>query len=261
MSQNEEWKDYWVTSICELRGVDIFIRGYSLPELIGKYSYGSVLFLTLKGRLPNKLEEEMMEALLCALPDHAFIAAAVPAARFVASGNPNLTAGLAAGVLAMGSQATSPEGAGRLIYRADEMREKENLSITDVADLIVNEYRENKKRIPGMGLPVGIEYDVRGKKLREIAEKKGLIGPKTLIYENIREKLSKGLKRNIPINVDGRMACILCEMDFDPLEMGGIAAISYLPGILAHVIEEMKGGKPLRILPDIITKYSGIPPR
>jgi citrate synthase len=261
MSETEEWKEYWTTDICELKGVDIFIRGYSLPEIIGKYSYGSVLFLALKGRLPNKLEGEMMEALLCAIIDHAFIAAAVPAARFVVSGNPNLTAGLAAGILAMGSQATSPEEAGRLIYRADEMVKKENLSIKKVADLIVSEYRKNRKRIPGLGLPVGTEYDVRDKRLREIAEQKGLIGQKTLIYEAVRERLSESIKRDMPINVDGRMACVLCEMDFDPLEMGGMAALSYLPGILAHVIEEMKGGKPLRILPDLITKYTGVPPR
>ena len=55
--------------------------------------------------------------------------------------------------------------------------------------------------------------------------------------------------KEIPLNIDGMMACVLNEMRFDPLEMAGITAVSYVCGIIAHVVEEIKEGVPLRIIP------------
>jgi citrate synthase len=55
--------------------------------------------------------------------------------------------------------------------------------------------------------------------------------------------------KEIPLNIDGIMACVLNKMGFDPLEMAGISAVSYMCSIIAHVVEEIKEGVPLRIIP------------
>ncbi|MBI2977085.1 MAG: hypothetical protein HYY33_09055 [Chloroflexi bacterium] len=51
-------------------------------------------------------------------------------------------------------------------------------------------------------------------------------------------------------------------MDFDPLEMAGIGALAVLPGVIAHVVEEIRDGVPLRVIPDVLgSKYVGEPER
>jgi len=52
------------------------------------------------------------------------------------------------------------------------------------------------------------------------------------------------------------------ELNFDPLEMAGIGALSVLPGVIAHVVEEIRAGVPLRVIPDELgSKYIGAPER
>ena len=57
--------------------------------------------------------------------------------------------------------------------------------------------------------------------------------------------------------MDGALACIMTEMGLKPLQMVSIAVLAVLPGILAHVIEEIEEGKPLRIVRDEDQDYLG----
>jgi citrate synthase len=54
---------------------------------------------------------------------------------------------------------------------------------------------------------------------------------------------------------------IMVEMGFKPLQMVSVAALAVLPGILAHVIEEIEDGKPLRIVRDEDQDYIGLSDR
>ena len=54
----------------------------------------------------------------------------------------------------------------------------------------------------------------------------------------------------------GMMAAVMVEMGFTPAEMTGIAAISSLPGVVAHVSEELQSKVRIRIVPDDIAHYS-----
>ena len=67
--------------------------------------------------------------------------------------------------------------------------------------------------------------------------------------------------KEIPINTDGMMAAVMAELGFDPLEMEALGVVSYLPGIIGHTIEELKSGQIVRIIPPIITEYTGPPER
>ena len=49
----------------------------------------------------------------------------------------------------------------------------------------------------------------------------------------------------------------MTEMGFRPLQMVSIAVLAVLPGILAHVIEEIEEGKPLRIVRDEDADFLG----
>ena len=89
----------WQTKVSRVMEGKVLIRGYSHEKLIGDYSYAEGVFLTLRGELPTRREGRMMDAMLMSLLDHGFVAASVLAARYAASGNPQLVPGTAAGLL------------------------------------------------------------------------------------------------------------------------------------------------------------------
>lgn len=64
--------------------------------------------------------------------------------------------------------------------------------------------------------------------------------------------------RQFPINVDGAMGMVLSELGFAPKEMPGIASMSFLPGMIAHAVEETSGKIKLRVIDG---KYTGEPER
>lgn len=233
---------YLKTNIGVVKAGKILVRGYPLEELIGNLTYAGVLYLVLKGEIPKPREEKMMNAVLTGITDHFFINAAVPAARFVVTGNPAFPmAGVVAGMLSLGSVTGSPQGTGEFVEKAYRFMKENHLSITEAADRIVGKMKEEKKRIPGFGHRIHPEGDIRAIRLRQLAKKYGFIGERTRLYEQINKRINETSNgKQIPINIDGMMGVILAELGIDPLYMAGIGAISFFPGIIAHVVEEIK---------------------
>ena len=52
---------------------------------------------------------------------------------------------------------------------------------------------------------------------------------------------------SLPTNIDGMLGCVLTDLGFRPAEMPGIAALSFMPGIIAHCVEEATEPPRLRI--------------
>ena len=245
-----KWDDYWRTGISHAIEKTCLIRGYPLEEIIENITYTETLYLTLRGELPTKEETRLLNAVLCSIPDHQFVASTAPAARFAASAFPDSPIpGIAAGILTMGSYTVSPQDSADFINESHEMMVSEGLSIEEAATRIAAECIKNKKRIPGFGHPTYRKVDPRSEALRKVAQESGFWGEKSQIYEAVHKEFVRVTGKEIPLNIDGMMACVLNEMGFDPLEMAGIAAVSYMCGIIAHVVEEIKEGVPLRIIP------------
>lgn len=204
----------------------------------------------------------MTDALLMSLLDHGFVAASVLAARYCASGNPQFIPATAVGLLTAGSNTISPQHSAQFIEDAYRRMLDEGLSVEATAGHVVEEVRARKRRIPGFGHPTHKGEDFRATKLWKIAAECGFVGDKTRLYQAIHaEFLRVTGKQGICINVDGAMACIMTEMGFRPMEMVAIAMLAVLPGIMAHVIEEIEEGIPLRIVPDEGMDYLGAPER
>jgi citrate synthase len=257
---NDRWAGYWRTSIGFAGENEILVRGYPLEELIGNVSYSEGVMLALKGRMPSEPEKSVLDAVLVCLLDHGFISATVPAARFVASANPSVQAGVAAGVLAMGQNAVSPAHACALIDDALARRDA-GADPDDVAAAIVTEYRSDKRRLPGFGHPSHTDGDPRAVRIEEVAAEAGFVSARLDMYKRIHgEFVRQSGRTDIPINIDGMMAAVLPEMGFTPDEITVLAMLSYLPGIAAHVLEEINDGVPLRIIPPTTSAYDG-PPR
>ena len=245
-----KWNDYWQTKISHAVEKTCLIRGYPLEEIIANLTYTETLFLTLRGDLPTEKETRLLNAVLCSIPDHQFMASTAPAARFTASAFPDSPIpGIASGILTMGSYTVSPQDSADFINSSHEMMVSQGLGIKEAATRAVAEYLKNKRRIPGLGHPTYRKTDPRSEALKKVAQECGFWGEKSQLYEAIHREFVKVAGREISVNVDGMIACVLNEMGFDPLEMVGIAAVSYMCGIIAHVVEEIKEGVPLRIIP------------
>lgn len=257
--KNGDWSDYWRTAISYAPAHKILIRGYPLPEICGNLTFAETLYLTLRGEIPDEKTSKMLDALLCCVIDHQFITATTVAGRYIASANPDsIVPGIAGSILTAGRNTWSPQESAKLINDAYDMMHREGLSIEETAKKVAQSYYEGKITLPGLGHPTHKKFDPRAERLRELSQLYGLWKEKSQLYGAIHRAYCEISGRNIAINADGMMACVMNELGLEPNEMVGIAILAYMPGIIAHVIEEIKDGVPLRVIPEALgSKYVG----
>ncbi|MCC6190044.1 MAG: citryl-CoA lyase [Anaerolineales bacterium] len=261
--ESGDWSDYWRTAVSFVEPHKVLIRGYPIEEICKHLTYAEMCWLTIRGELPSPAQARVMDALLCCMPDHQFVAAHTPAARFTASAFPESPIpGIASAVLTMGSNTVSPQESARLILATVERMAAEDLSAADAARRMVQEYLEAGRRLPGLGHPTHKREDMRASALRSVTVAAGLWGDKCQVYEAIHDAFCELTGKQLPINIDGMMAAVMTQLGFDPLEMAGIGALAVLPGVIAHVVEEIREGVPLRVIPDALgSVYVGEPER
>jgi citrate synthase len=260
----EKYKNYWKTGISLLRRNEIYLRGYPLEEISGRVSYVDAIILLLRGELPGEVESKVVNAIFTSAMDHQFLNATALATRVVASANPDPIVGIAAGVLAFGKVTAGVPG-----YVVEMINEyypdgDSPEAIEEAAKRLVTDYRSRGQRIWGFGHPLhdmlGPHYTFRSQLLRDRIEEAGLpVNRKIAFYEAAHTVFVDVVGRNLPINVDGLMGAAFAELGYDPLEAFALAPFTMLPGLVAHAVEEIREGSPLRIVPE--SEYVGHPPR
>lgn len=256
------WQGYFRSAICDVKPNEIRIRGYRLEDLMGNYSYAEIVALVLKGELPGPKEAAVTDAILSSIISHGFVNSSEAVARYVAAGNPSPIAACAAGILGIGFyQAGAARYVAEFIHEARGRVEAEcGGRMEEGAVKVAEDCISRKRRIPGFGHPVHTA-DPRAVRLFELAQRHDCIGPQTQLYRAIHAAFVDLRGKDIVINADGAAGALLTDFGYDPLHMEVLMAISFLPGILASAVEEIKEGTPFRILPDPITQYAGVGPR
>ena len=237
----------WKTGVAgQIDGTTV-LRGYPLDELIGNISFPDAIYLVLKGELPSAPESKMMNAMLTACIDHGIAPPSVVAARTVFSGGNSLNSAVAAGALTLG------DFHGGAIEQCMKMFQE--LVTTEVADVRqlakdkVAEMRAAKRRFPGFGHKL-YKRDPRTVRMLELAEEFGFGGPFIHFAVGVQDALEESMNRAMPLNVDGAIAAILCDMGFDWKVGKGFFIIARIPGVVAHIVEEWSREKPFRRLPE-----------
>lgn len=251
-----EIRPYWTSSISDIAPDDVYVRGYPLRSLIGTLPFSAITVLMIRGKMPTPGEARMMDVILCSILDYALHKSGTVAARYVVSVNPQMTAGLGAAVLAAGEHALSPEDTGRFIIESHRAWQASGETMERFAAGLVERLRAERKRIPGFGHPVFRGIDPRAQRLRDEAVANGVWNESGALYEAVHRAFRQAAgKPDIVINDVGMMACILAGMGFTPQEMAGIAILSTIPGIVAHISEEVRSGVRNRIVPDSTVEY------
>jgi citrate synthase len=172
-----------------------------------------------------------------------------------------LNAALAGGMLAISKHhGGAIEDCMQLIQEA--VRRKREMKKTDheMAVLLVKEYKDRNKRFPGFGHRIHTK-DPRAVKLFQIASELGVAGENVGMAKAIEEAMEKESGKRLPINVDGAIAALLCEMNFPPKLANAFFMLARFPGLVAHVHEEQTRMRPMRFINPKEHEYDGIPER
>jgi citrate synthase len=246
----------WGSSITKTGENVIVTKGYRQSDLIGDVSFAGVVFLLLKGELPTKAQERMMDAIIVASIDHGVNAPTALASRVVASGGVPLPTAVSAGLLAIGdSHGGAIEKCAKLLLENVKKAHEASTSAGEVAKSIVRDAKEQKKRLPGFGHRVHTD-DPRTKKLLKLAKELKIAGEHVELAEAIQKELSIGGK-SLPINVDGAIAAATADMGFDWRMGKGFFLIGRAAGLVAQVYEEQSRYKPMRHIARADYDYDG----
>ncbi|MEU1595159.1 citryl-CoA lyase [Streptomyces sp. NPDC005708] len=247
---------YWRSGVSEIADGSVFIRGYRLDDLIGA-SFTSTTYLLIRGELPTPEQTRVLDAVLTAVLDYALEKPGTTAARFVVSSNPNMQAGLATAVLAAGDYSLSPEATARFALKLhDEFIASGSADKAAFAQAAVERMRQRKERIPGLGHPVFKKVDPRAQALRKIAVDAGMWTETADLYEAVHVAFAAlPGKAEIPINDVGMIALLCVNLGFTPEESTALAVLGTLPGVVAHISEELSSGRPIRVVPNKDVEY------
>jgi citrate synthase len=152
------------------------------------------------------------------------------------------------------------EGCMKVLLEAVARKREQGQDALAAARELVAEYRGQKKRVPGYGHRIHSD-DPRTRRLFAICREQGLAGEYIEMGEALRQAMKESLGKDLPMNVDGAIAAVLCELDFAP-EMGnGLFAIARTVGLTAHVFDEITRQRPMRRISPTAQEYDGPPER
>lgn len=251
-----ETPKYWSSAVSDVQDNTVYIRGYDLGDLIGKLSFADATYLMIRGELPTVGQAKMIEGVLCSVLDYSLRKPGTAAARFCVSSNPSMVAGLATAVLSAGEYSLAPDQTA-IFLNATLAAAKQAASMDEAAATLVEGMRARKERVPGLGHPAFKYTDPRAQQLKQLAIETGVWGETCEWYEAVHKAFTtQANKPEIVINEVGMLGAILAQMGFTPAEMTGLAVISTLPGVIAHISEEMQSKVRIRVIPDDQVDYA-----
>lgn len=253
---------HWATNLSYSTENGIIIRGYDLVQLIGVVPFPSVLYLLFTGELPDPKIAKLIDALMVASIDHGPGAPSALAARTAASGGAPLGAAAAAGLLTLNKfHGAAVEDSMEALQRVIDLCEGRHDGLDHAADMVVEEWRQAGRRIAGFGHRQHKKLDPRLEKLFELAREAEVTGMHLEAAQAIVRALKRGTGKNLPINIDGATAAILCEIGFPACLSNALFMVARLTGILAHANEEITRMPPMRRIDPVNHGYDGPPAR
>jgi citrate synthase len=248
---------HWKTAITDVKPNKVCLRGYPIDQLMGKVSFAQAIYLVLKGEFPSPEVGRLVDAIFVSSVDHGASPPSVLTARTVASTGAELNSAVAAGVTAISRFHGGAIEEGMILFLeiARRMKEKK-ASEREAAREVLQEMKKKGMRASGFGHRIHTQ-DPRTEKLFALAEKLGLAGKFVRIARAVEKLLEELMGKRLPINVDGAIAALLCELDI-PSEIGNaFFIIARVPGLVAHIHEERTRMRPMRKIDPQDFEYDG----
>lgn len=257
-----EVADWWATSVSRMAPGVVELRGRPVQQLIGTTSLAEMIWLMLRGDVPQPRRAALLEAALVAGVDHGPHAPSIAAARMAATCGIGLNNAVATGVNLLGD---SHGGAGQQCVEVlIEIcaRQDEGMELDAAVGEVLAAWRTRSRYIPGFGHrfhPVDPRRDpLLG--LVDAAVRDGVVdGRYAAAARAVERVLNQPGRRPVPMNVDGATAVIYAELGFPAPLARGLFVLSRSIGILAHAWEETEQGRRNKgpIPPSILPTYLG----
>lgn len=248
---------HWKTAITDVKPNKIALRGYPVDKLMGQITFSQAIYLVLKGEMPTPEVGKLIDAIFVSSVDHGGSPPSVLTARTVKSTGAELNSAIAAGVLAISRYHGGAIEEGMRLFKeiAKKMGEM-GLDRDEATRKVLMEMKEKKKRASGFGHRLHTQ-DPRTIRLFGLAKELGLAGMHIQIALSVEKSLGEISGRPLPINVDGAIAAVLCDLDISPEIGNAFFIIARVPGLVAHVHEESTRMKPMRKIHPQDFEYDG----
>lgn len=238
---------WWETAIIDMEPGRIEIRGRPIQDLIGNVSFAQMIWLMLRGELPDEGRARLLETALVAAVDHGPQAPSIATARMAVTCGLPLNAALASAVNMLGDV---HGGAGEQtveLMQSIRTRIEAGVPLADATREGLAAWRAaHGKYIPGFGHRFHKPVDPRAPRLMALvseARDAGTIdGRYQRIGLEIERQLAAGRTTPVPMNIDGATAVIYAELGFEPALARGLFCLSRSVGILAHAWEQQQQG-------------------
>ena len=268
----KEARAWWSTSVIDVRPGEIRVRGYRLDELVGRVDLGEMIWLMLRGEIPDPAQSRLLVAALVASVDHGPHAPAVAIARMAVTCGLPLNGAMASAVNALDElHGAAGEQCMALMQRvvaragADGVADEAALAAAVEAELDVF-VAENGKVVAGFGHRFhGI--DPRAVRLLELlaqaCARREVAGLYLRVGGLIEDALHRRRGVRVPMNLDGATAAIYMELGFAGGLGRGLFILARSIGILAHAWEQGQQGVRAKgpLPPSVSYRYTGNPPR
>lgn len=251
----------WQTAVTKVEPNKIRLRGYAIDELMGRVSFAEAICLALTGDLPSPAKASLLNAIFVASIDHGVTPPSCQTARLIASTGAPPNAALAGGILSINKfHGGAIEDAMGIFHAALDMQKQESLSVEQAAEKLVADYRSRKKRLSGFGHRYHTQ-DPRTVMLFKLAREAGMGGPGMQTAAALEDAIEKSLGKRLPLNVDGAIGALLCDLEIPSELANAFFMIARLPGLVAHVFEERTRMRPMRHINSREHEYDGPPDR
>jgi len=237
---------WWKTSIIDIEPGKIGIRGYPIEQLIGSVGFVEQIWLAVTGELPAPERARLLEAVLVAGIDHGPHAPSIAIARMAMTCGVGLNNAVASALNVLGDvHGGAGEQCMALLQEMAEAFGEEPVSTERVAEFFGNGQPGSGRIVPGFGHRFhGV--DPRAVRLRSLvadACRDGVVsGRFAALAQGVEAWLARTKGRQIPLNIDGATALVLCELGFEPAHGRGFFLLSRAVGILSHALEQRSEG-------------------
>ena len=230
------------TEVSSIEDGRIRLRGQDLAEeVIGHLSFTQAIHLAIRGTLPDEGDVKVLDAVLVALIDHGVTSSTLAARMTYRAAPEALQGAMAAGVLNSGGRVLGAmEGCGRLL--ADWAERANTDGVESTADALVTAERDAGRRVPGLGHAQHEHGDIRADRLFEVAAEAGRDGVHIALLRGVVDAVEDQTGRALPVNVTGAIAAVLLDIGYPPELLRGFGILSRVPGLIAHLGEEMETG-------------------
>jgi len=250
----------WNTAITQVKPNELRLRGYRIDELMAKSGFAETVWLTWMGELPKPEWTPLIESMLVASVDHGHTPPSAFSARIATSTGASISQAVAAGTLSINaSHGGAIEGCMKALARGVKMIKEDGLDHAAAAAKLIGDLKAEGKRMPGFGHRVHT-CDPRTVRFRELAKDAGVYGDHLKLTDAI-EELFKAKGRELPLNVDGAVAAVLCELGVDSTIGNAFFILPRVVGLVAHFAEERQREKVMRRIDQAAAEYDGPEPR